>query len=83
MSFRSSRNHGGDRKTGKGNSRMEQKLTIIGCILWIAGLAAAIIGLNLEGNAGTWTTVCGNIAFFAGVGILGVVWFRNRRNQGK
>ena len=60
---------------------MERKLTIIGSVLWIAGLAAAIIGLNLEGAAGTWTAVCGNIAFFAGLGILGVVWFRKRRNR--
>ena len=52
---------------------MMKKLTIAGCVLWIAGLAAAIIGLNLEGTAGTWTAVAGNIAFLVGLGIMGVV----------
>lgn len=60
---------------------MEKKLTIIGCVLWIAGLAAAILGLNMEGNAGTWTAVGGNIAFLVGLGIMGVVWFRKKKNQ--
>ena len=60
---------------------MMKKLTIAGCVLWIAGLAAAIIGLNLEGTAGTWTAVAGNIAFLVGLGIMGVVWFKKRKNQ--
>ena len=62
---------------------MDRKLTVVGSILWIAGLAAAIIGLNLSGTTGTVLAVCGNIAFLVGLGIMGVVWFRKRRNQGK
>ena len=60
---------------------MEKKLTIIGCVLWIAGLVAAILGLNMDGNAGTWTAVGGNIAFLTGLGMMGVVWFRKKKNQ--
>lgn len=62
---------------------MDRKLTVIGSVLWIAGLAAAIIGLNLTGTIGTVLSVCGNIAFLGGLGIMGVVWFRKRRSQGK
>ena len=60
---------------------MDRKLTIISCVLWIAGLAAAIIGLNLEGDAGTWLSVCGNIAFLAGLGLQGVLWLRKQRRE--
>ena len=60
---------------------MERKLTIVGCVLWIGGLAATIIGLNLNGMVGTWTAMGGNIAFLVGLGIMGVVWFRKRKNS--
>ena len=62
---------------------MDRKLTVIGSVLWIAGLAAAIIGLNLTGTIVTVLSVCGNIAFLVGLGIMGVVWFRKRRSQEK
>ena len=60
---------------------MEKKLTVIGCVLWIAGLAAAITGLNLTGTAAQWLTVGGNIAFLIGLGITGAVWFRRKKNE--
>ena len=58
-----------------------RKWTAAGCLLWIAGLAAFIIGLNLTGSAKEWTTVIGSIAFLAGLGIVGVVWLKTRYNQ--
>ena len=60
---------------------MERKMTIVGSVLWIGGLAAAIIGLNMEGSAGTWTAVGGNIAFLVGLGIMGVVWFKKKSKE--
>ena len=62
---------------------MDKKLTVAGSVLWIGGLAATIIGLNLDGTAGTWTAVGGNIAFLVGLGMMGIVWFRKRKNQGR
>ena len=58
---------------------MDRKITIAAGVLWITGLAAAIIGLNLEGSTGTWLTVCGNIAFLLGLGLEGVLWARKRK----
>ena len=60
---------------------MNRKLTVIGCSLWILGLAAAIIGLNLSGPTGTWIAVIGNICFLAGLGLTGIVWFKNRKHR--
>ena len=51
-----------------------RKLTAAGCVLWIAGMAAFIIGMNLEGDVKEWISVGGSIAFFIGLGITGVVW---------
>lgn len=62
---------------------MEKKITVIGCILWIAGLAATIIGLNLDGGAGNWVTITGNAVFLIGLGITGAVWFRKRQEEKK
>lgn len=58
----------------------EKGLTAAGCVLWIGGLAAAIVGLNLKGTAGSWLSVGGNIAFLLGLGITGIVWFRKKKN---
>ena len=58
---------------------MIRKLTLISCILWIVGLAITIVGLNLEGDAGTWMSVCGNIAFLVGLGLQGVLWLKKQR----
>ncbi len=58
----------------------EKRIMAVGCALWIAGLAAAILGLNLEGKAGSWLAVGGNIVFLIGLGMTGFVWFRKRKN---
>lgn len=58
-----------------------KKWTAAGCLLWIVGLAAFIVGLNLSGGAKEWTTVIGTIAFMAGLGIVGAIWLKNRNNQ--
>ena len=60
---------------------MNRKLTVIGCTLWILGLAAAIIGLNLSGPTGTWVAVAGNICFLVGLGLTGIVWLKKRKEQ--
>ena len=54
---------------------MERRLTVIGCIMWIIGLAVSIIGLNLTGTARTWVSIAGNAVFLVGLGITGAVWF--------
>ena len=58
---------------------MQKKWTVTGCVLWIAGLAAAITGLNLTGETGTWLTVIGNIIFLIGLGITGALWFQKKK----
>ena len=61
--------------------QMEKKLTVIGCVLWIAGLIVAIVGLNLTGDAKTWVSVTGNIVFLVGLGITGAVWLKKRKSE--
>ena len=63
----------------KGQRQDMKKLTMTGCVLWIAGLAVFITGLNLEGNVKEWMTVIGSIAFLAGLGITGAVWMKKNR----
>ncbi len=58
-----------------------KKMTIIGCILWIAGIAAFIIGLNLSGSTKDWMTVAGSIVFLAGLGITGAVWLKKKNEE--
>ena len=58
-----------------------KKMTIIGCILWIAGIAAFIIGLNLSGGTKDWMTVAGSIVFLAGLGITGAVWLKKKNEE--
>ena len=60
---------------------MKRTLQIAGCGLWIAGLAGTIIGLNLEGTTGTWVAVAGTICFLIGLALVGIVWFRDRKNK--
>ncbi len=59
---------------------MNRKLIIPGCVLWIAGLAASIIGMNIDSKAGQLTAVIGNIVFFIGLGIVGAAWLMARKN---
>ena len=58
---------------------MEKKLTVIGCAMWIIGLIAAIVGLNLTGDAKTWVSVIGNVVFLIGLGITGYVFLKKRK----
>ena len=60
---------------------MERKLTVIGCVLWIVGLIVAIVGMNLAGDAKTWVSVIGNIAFLVGLGITGAVWLKRKKTE--
>ena len=55
-----------------------KKWTIAGCVLWIAGLAVFITGLNLEGRVKEWMTIAGSIVFLAGLGITGAVWMKTK-----
>ena len=57
---------------------MSKKLTLIACILWLAGLTAFIIGLNISGDTGKWLTLAGEITFLIGLAIEGVLDFRKR-----
>lgn len=58
-----------------------KKWTAAGCILWIAGLAVFITGINLTGNVKEWMTVAGSIVFLAGLGITGAVWMKTKRDE--
>ena len=58
-----------------------KKWTATGCALWIVGLTAFVIGLNLTGSAKEWITVIGSVAFLAGLGIVGAVWLKTRYVQ--
>ena len=60
---------------------MNKKLILPGCILWIAGLAASIIGMNIDSKAGPLTAVIGNILFFIGLGIVGAARLMTRKNE--
>ncbi len=60
---------------------MQKKLTATGCAMWIIGLAATIIGLNLTGEAKSWVTIIGNAVFLIGLGITGVAWLRRTREK--
>ena len=62
---------------------MNKRLLLPGCILWVVGLAASIVGINLEGNAGQWISVIGNILFFIGLGIVGAAWLTARKNENR
>ena len=57
-----------------------KKLPLIGASLWILGLALFLIGLNIKSDAGSWMSVVGNICFFLGLGIEGVVWMKKKKD---
>ena len=60
---------------------MKKGLNIAGCVLWIAGFVMTIVGLNIQGSTGQWISVIGNILFLVGLGLVGIVWFKNRREK--
>ena len=55
-----------------------KKLTAAGCALWIIGLTAFIIGLNLTGSIKEWMTIGGSAVFLAGLGITGAVRMKRK-----
>ena len=62
---------------------MNRKMTVIAAVLWLAGLAAFIIGLNIKTEAGQWLTVAGEILFFVGLALEGVLYFRKQKSAPK
>ena len=60
-----------------------RKLTAAGCLLWIIGMAAFIIGMNLEGDVKEWMSVGGSIVFFIGLAIVGAVWMKKKKDEDK
>ena len=60
-----------------------KKVTAAGCAMWIIGLIVFITGLNLTGSTKEWMTVTGSIAFLAGLGMLGFVWAKRKKDEQK
>ena len=54
-------------------------LPVLGASLWILGLILFLIGLNIHTPTGQWMAIIGNIAFFVGLGLEGIVWFKKRK----
>lgn len=55
-----------------------KKLTVAGCILWIAGLIVFIVGMNLNSNVREPMMTLGSIVFLVGLAINGVVWVKKK-----
>ena len=53
-----------------------KKLTVAGCIFWIAGLI--IVGMNLNSNVREPMMTLGSIVFLVGLAINGVVWVKKK-----
>lgn len=60
---------------------MDKKIAVISCTLWILGLAAFIVGLNLPSPAKDWFTVIGTIVFLLGLGGQGILWAKKSRSS--
>ena len=56
-----------------------KKWAAVGCGLWVIGLSAFIIGLNLTGNSRDWMTVIGSIVFLTGLGVTGFIWMKTKK----
>ena len=63
------------------NGLTSKPLPELGAGLWILGLILFLIGLNIHTPTGQWMAIIGNIAFLAGLGLEGVVWFRKRKEK--
>ena len=61
--------------------KREKTLTIMGCSLWIIGLAMFIIGLNFSGDTRSWLTTIGSILFLIGLGITGALWMKHKKEE--
>ena len=59
---------------------MDKKIAVISCSLWILGLSAFIVGLNMDPPVRDWMTVIGTIVFLLGLGGQGILWAK-RRNE--
>ena len=53
----------------------------IACFCWVAGLVLFFVGMGLEGQTKEWMTVIGNIVFFIGLAIVGVMWAKKRYGE--
>ena len=60
---------------------MNRKMTVAACVLWLAGLAAFIVGLNIKSDTGKWLSIIGQIVFLAGLALEGVLWFRKKNAE--
>ncbi len=56
-------------------------LALVGAILWVLGLGMAIVGMNLGAPAGTWLNVIGNILFFLGLLLEGILWVKRKKEE--
>lgn len=54
-------------------------LAIIALILWVAGLTATIVGLNMKNETGTWMTAIGSPVFLVGLALTGILWFKSKK----
>ena len=62
---------------------MNKRLALPGCILWIAGVIASIVGMNIDSKTGQLVALVGNILFFIGLGLVGAAWLIMRREKEK
>ena len=60
---------------------MNKTGAVVGSLLWIAGLALFIVGLNVGDNTGKWMETVGTIAFLVGLGILGALWLKRKKDE--
>ena len=62
---------------------MNKRLALPGCVLWIAGVIASIVGMNMDSKAGQLTALIGNVLFFIGLGLVGAAWLMMKRKKEK
>lgn len=60
---------------------MNRKMTVIACVLWLAGIAAFIIGLNIQSDTGKWLSAIGQIVFLVGLALEGILYFRRKNAE--
>ena len=63
--------------------KIMKKLTLAGCIFWIAGLVVFIVGINLTGNTREQMMTLGSIIFMIGLGLYAVVWLKRKNDENK
>ncbi len=60
---------------------MDKRLVLYGGSLWIIGLAASIVGLNIHTDTGSLVSIIGNILFLIGLGLVGAAWLKARKTE--